>query len=214
MREVLAVGCLWSHHWLIMWRGMEEWLRVWTDRCPCLCTELSLISVLPSSYLSVNSFLWPIHLYIFQKPLCYWDYWLSMNGSMLNPKLDWFCVQAYSDWLLIQGCDWYIGILSCTGVFAMFKAWYKTNGWFISINVHVPRPVSYGYIPRSEMMYSSLLSTCAVNSLVGLVVKASALRTEDPGFESCLRRDFFRVESYQWLKNWHSSGYPARRLAL
>ena len=25
---------------------------------------------------------------------------------------------------------------------------------------------------------------------------------------------FFRVESYQWLKNWHSSGYPARRLAL
>ena len=25
---------------------------------------------------------------------------------------------------------------------------------------------------------------------------------------------FFRVESYQWLKNRHSSGYPARRLAL
>ena len=25
---------------------------------------------------------------------------------------------------------------------------------------------------------------------------------------------FFQVESYQWLKNWHSSGYPARRLAL
>ena len=33
--------------------------------------------------------------------------------------------------------------------------------------------------------------------LVGLVVKASASRTEDPGFESRLRRDFFRVESYQ-----------------
>ena len=42
--------------------------------------------------------------------------------------------------------------------------------------------------------------------LVGLVVKASASRVEDPGFESRLRRDFFGVESYQWLQNWHSSG--------
>ena len=44
--------------------------------------------------------------------------------------------------------------------------------------------------------------------------KASASRAEGPGFESRLRRDFFGVESYQWLKNWHSTGYPARRLAL
>ena len=50
--------------------------------------------------------------------------------------------------------------------------------------------------------------------LVGPVVKASASRVEDPGFESRLRRDFFGVESYQRLKNWHSGGYPARRLAL
>ena len=33
--------------------------------------------------------------------------------------------------------------------------------------------------------------------LVGLVVKASTLRAEDPGFESYLRRDFSRVKSYQ-----------------
>ena len=52
------------------------------------------------------------------------------------------------------------------------------------------------------------------NHLVGLVVKVSASRAEDLGFESRLRRDFFGVESYQWLQNWHSSGYPARRLAL
>ena len=52
------------------------------------------------------------------------------------------------------------------------------------------------------------------NRLVGLVVKASALRAEGPGFESRLRRDFFGAESYQWLKHWHSSGYPARCLAL
>ena len=33
--------------------------------------------------------------------------------------------------------------------------------------------------------------------LVDLVVNASASRAEDPGFESRLRRDFFRVETYQ-----------------
>ena len=36
-----------------------------------------------------------------------------------------------------------------------------------------------------------------INRLVGLVVKASASRAEDPGFESRLRQDFFGVESYQ-----------------
>ena len=35
--------------------------------------------------------------------------------------------------------------------------------------------------------------------LVGLVVKASASRAEGPGFESRLRRDFYGVESFQWL---------------
>ena len=53
-----------------------------------------------------------------------------------------------------------------------------------------------------------------MDHLIGLVVKASASRAKDPGFESRLRQDFSRVQSYQWLKNWHSSGYPARRLAL
>ena len=52
------------------------------------------------------------------------------------------------------------------------------------------------------------------SALSGPSVEASASGAEDPGFESRLRRDFFRVESYQWLKNWHSSGYPVRRLAL
>ena len=33
--------------------------------------------------------------------------------------------------------------------------------------------------------------------LAGLVVKASASRAEDPGFESRLHRDFFGVQSYQ-----------------
>ena len=50
--------------------------------------------------------------------------------------------------------------------------------------------------------------------LVGLVVKASDWRVEDPGFESHLRRDFSRSSHTSDLKNWLSSGYPARRLAL
>ena len=29
-----------------------------------------------------------------------------------------------------------------------------------------------------------------------------------------LATGFFQIESYQWLKNWYSSGYPTRRLAL
>ena len=53
-----------------------------------------------------------------------------------------------------------------------------------------------------------------VHHLVGFVVKVAASRAEDPGFESHSRRDFSGVKSYQWLKNWHSSGYPARNLAL
>ena len=41
------------------------------------------------------------------------------------------------------------------------------------------------------------LSLSTSDRFVGLVVKASASRAEDPGFESRLRRDFFGVESYQ-----------------
>ena len=41
------------------------------------------------------------------------------------------------------------------------------------------------------------LNPALVNRLVGLVVKASASRAEDPGFESRWGRDFFGVESYQ-----------------
>ena len=43
--------------------------------------------------------------------------------------------------------------------------------------------------------------------LIGLALKASTSRAEGPGFESRLRRDFFGVESYQWLKNWHARRY-------
>ena len=37
----------------------------------------------------------------------------------------------------------------------------------------------------------------AIDRLIGLVVKASASRAEDPGFEPRLHRDFCGVESHQ-----------------
>ena len=68
---------------------------------------------------------------------------------------------------------------------------------------------------RSSMAtWMSRSASLLRDRLVGLVVKASASRAEDPRFESHLRQDFWGVESYHWLKNWHSSCYPARCLAL
>ena len=63
-------------------------------------------------------------------------------------------------------------------------------------------------------MYDSGTPISLVHHLIGLVVKVSAWRVKDPGFKAHLRRYFFGVESYQWLNNWHSSGYPARHLVL
>ena len=51
--------------------------------------------------------------------------------------------------------------------------------------------VRTSFVNRSDSLPLSLYS------LVGLVVKGSASRAEDPGYESRLRRDFFGVESYQ-----------------
>ena len=48
-----------------------------------------------------------------------------------------------------------------------------------------------------EVQIATVARSPPKNRLVGLVVKASASRAEDPGFESRLRRDFFGVESYQ-----------------
>ena len=44
-------------------------------------------------------------------------------------------------------------------------------------------------------VFMCVVSLCLYR-LVGLVVKASASRAEDPGFESRLLRDFFGVESH------------------
>ena len=47
------------------------------------------------------------------------------------------------------------------------------------------------------VLFLFLCLSVFLDRLVGLVVKASASRAENPGFESRLHRDFFGVGSYQ-----------------
>ena len=54
-----------------------------------------------------------------------------------------------------------------------------------------------GFTAHSPFRLSVIsMHVCYFYHLVGLVVKASAARAEDPGFESRLLRDFSGVESY------------------
>ena len=54
-----------------------------------------------------------------------------------------------------------------------------------------------GHCSTVHRKFLIVLDILVAYRLVDLVVKASASRAEDPGFESRLRRDFFGVESYQ-----------------
>ena len=71
-----------------------------------------------------------------------------------------------------------------------------------------------GPVLRSWKRRTSPLCSGGTLKSEGLFDSYGFSRAEDPGFKSRLRWDFTEVESYQWLKNWHSSGYSARRLML
>ena len=64
------------------------------------------------------------------------------------------------------------------------------NAWF-------PQLFLLASISPGNLFTCAHLGVTTWYHLVGLVVKASASRVEDPGFESCLHRDFAGVESYQ-----------------
>ena len=57
--------------------------------------------------------------------------------------------------------------------------------------------VSKIQFPHSDFDHEAEWDHPPWDRLVGLVVKASASRAEDPGFESRSHRDFSGVESYQ-----------------
>ena len=96
------------------------------------------------------------------------------------------------------------------------KRKFKTGEMFV---IHEQRWLTWGWqdilLNFIEQLHLSLFLvqhfsfSCSSNHLLGLVVKPSILRAADLGFNSCLHQDFSG-----WFKNWHSSGYPARRLAL
>ena len=62
-------------------------------------------------------------------------------------------------------------------------------------------------------MHSHTYMHAHVHRLGGLVVRCPPRERKVPGSNPTCA-GIFSVSSYQWLKNWHSSGYPARRLAL
>ena len=61
-------------------------------------------------------------------------------------------------------------------------------------SMFVVMPQSSEHLSRHQIMYANIYFVIP-RRLVGLVVKESASRAEDPGFEFRLR--FFLVESYQ-----------------
>ena len=54
---------------------------------------------------------------------------------------------------------------------------------------------------RLETNKQTIIKFATSACLAGLVVKVSVSRAEDPGFESCLRRDTsdFKILALQWL---------------
>ena len=86
--------------------------------------------------------------------------------------------------------------------------WYCSDlRWRRHDNVHTS--------PLSSLTAPPPLPTpLSLYHLVGLFVKASASRAADPGFDSRLLRTFFPGRVIHSDINWHSSGYPARRLAF
>ena len=65
--------------------------------------------------------------------------------------------------------------------------------------VNIPHQVGVATLAKQPGAASAneTVYTAFMDRLLGLVVKASASKAEDPGFESRLRRNFFGVESYQ-----------------
>ena len=88
---------------------------------------------------------------------------------------------------LLQCIDYFCSPTSCVLSSLCLKSRWPCG------KASAPRAVDLGSIPHSLGE--------PFPGLVGPVVKASASRAEDPGFESRLRRDFSGVESYQRLKN-------------
>ena len=65
----------------------------------------------------------------------------------------------------------------------------------------VRNKISSTHDPSQKHKAAHIFTTGPLHRLVDLVVKASAWRAVDAGFESRFQRDFFRVECHQRLEN-------------
>ena len=83
---------------------------------------------------------------------------------------------------------------TCSDNFTCCHTEIEAAGITLYLQYHVY--TSKRNVPLSESTVRMGQSS-VIDRLVGLVVKASASSTEDPRFESRLRRDFSGVESYQ-----------------
>ena len=83
--------------------------------------------------------------------------------------------------------------------------------FFVSVSLLSLTPFLSFSVSRSLSLSFCL---CLSHRLVGLVVRRPPRERKVPGSNPACAGIFFGVESYLWLKHWHSSGYPARRLAL
>ena len=84
----------------------------------------------------------------------------------------------------------YCIVLFCIVLFCIVLCWVTLH-CIVSWLIIIPATCTLYHHYHHSFIYFTL-SPCSSHRLVGLVVKASALRAEDPGFESCLCQDFYR----------------------
>ena len=95
-------------------------------------------------------------------------------------------------------CQWQPG-----GCCASVRMSVSMKNWYLfrlkQTKISYSKICCLGFDPLLKYFGFGVISVlvCFSDHLVGLMVKVSALRVEDPRFESRLHQDFFWVESYQ-----------------
>ena len=176
---------------------------------------------------SVNVFQWQIHVCISMADPC-----LYFNGRSMYV----FQWQIHVCISIADPCMYFNGdpCMYFNGRFMYVFQWQIHEGFFLIAdpwkcfslgNISVADPWK-SFSRRSKYVFqwqihegfcSSQfygLKKCAFKPGHGGLVLGARLESGRSRYEPGLRWVFFGVESYQWLKLWHSSGSPARRLVL
>ena len=87
----------------------------------------------------------------------------------------------------------FVFVLFCFVLFFSTPSCYKKH---VIIHPYISKYINITWATVSYQTQNSVSIALRFHHLVGLVVKASASRAEDPGFESHVRRDFSWVGSH------------------